>query len=235
MSRLNVPKAWLSNCLASHLRCNEIEANANYSCPTRLIQISNDTLHLVCLPPDTRVTYVALSHCWGKHQPITTTTGNIEAQKASIPIESMPKTFQDAIVTTKEFGIEFIWIDSLCIIQDSPSDWEYEAARMASVYSGATCTIAAVWGMNGTCGCFRDHCPTLRISIDEQRIVGTHITHRAHEMYLRPQPKSQKYLREAVLNTRAWTLQEIVLSRRVILFAEDQNVLALHLTLRVRG
>ncbi|KAH4111796.1 hypothetical protein HBI46_095720 [Parastagonospora nodorum] len=134
----------------------------------------------------------------------------------------MPKTFQDAIVTTKEFGIEFIWIDSLCIIQDSPSDWEYEAARMASVYSGATCTIAAVWGMNGTCGCFRDHCPTLRISIDEQRIIGTHITHRAHEMYLRPPLKSRKYLREAVLNTHAWTLQEIVLSRRIILFAEDQ-------------
>ena len=134
----------------------------------------------------------------------------------------MPKTFQDAIVTTKEFGIEFIWIDSLCIIQDSPSDWAYEAARMASVYSGATCTIAAVWGMNGTCGCFRDHCPTLRISIDEQRVIGTYITHRTHEMYLRPQPKSQKYLREAALNTRAWTLQEIVLSRRIILFAEDQ-------------
>jgi hypothetical protein len=134
----------------------------------------------------------------------------------------MPKTFRDAIVITKELGIQYIWIDSLCIIQDSASDWAYEASRMASVYLGALVTIAAVWGSNGICGCFHDHQPSLRISIDEKRKNGTHITNSTHHMFLRPHPESRRYLAEAILNTRGWTLQEIVLSRRTIFFARDQ-------------
>jgi hypothetical protein len=134
----------------------------------------------------------------------------------------MPKTFRDAIMVTKELGIQYIWIDSLCIIQDSASDWAYEAARMASVYIGALFTIAAAWAPNGTFGCFHAHQPSLRISIDEQRKTGTHSVHTTHQMYLRPVPQGRKDLGEAILNTRAWTLQEIVLSRRTLFFAKDQ-------------
>ncbi|KAF1845056.1 HET-domain-containing protein [Cucurbitaria berberidis CBS 394.84] len=222
ISRLTLSKTWLSNCLANHGQCKTLEAQTSYGCPTRLIDVSSETPHLVSFPPGTNVEYVALSHCWGRHQPITTTEGNIMRHGSAIPLSSMPKTFRDAIMITKELEIQYIWIDSLCIIQDSVSDWEHEAAQMASVYLGALFAVAAVWGTDGTCGCFHDHQPSLRISIDEKRKTDTHITEETHHMYLRPFPEGKRHLAEAVLNTRAWTLQEIVLSRRTIFFAEDQ-------------
>jgi hypothetical protein len=87
--------------------------------------------------------YVALSHCWGGSTPIMTTKNNLEqfiANKIPVPL---PKTFDDAVVTTRALGIRYLWIDSLCIIQDSPEDWSDQAPRMASIYGNAHVVIAA--------------------------------------------------------------------------------------------
>ena len=56
-------------------------------------------------------------------------------------LEGMPALFQDAIITTWKLGIQYLWIDSLCIIQNSKEDWEAESAKMGSVYRNAYCTI----------------------------------------------------------------------------------------------
>ncbi|KAL9107667.1 MAG: hypothetical protein Q9227_007474 [Pyrenula ochraceoflavens] len=60
-----------------------------------------------------------------------------------VPVEELTKTFRDAIEITRSFGLEYLWIDSLCIIQDSHSDWEHESMMMSSVYGGSTINIAA--------------------------------------------------------------------------------------------
>ncbi|KAF2739644.1 hypothetical protein EJ04DRAFT_420881, partial [Polyplosphaeria fusca] len=88
--------------------------------------------------------YTTLSHRWGSSQPLRTLTSNIESLSQSIPLSSLPPTFLDAMRLTLSLDIHHIWIDSLCIIQDSPSDWSSEAARMSSVYSHSTLNIAAV-------------------------------------------------------------------------------------------
>jgi hypothetical protein len=139
----------------------------------------------------------------------------------AIQMAAMPKTYRDAIQITRKLGIQYIWIDSLCILQDDPKDWEQEAARMASVYEGAQVTIAAAWGKNGDSGCFHDYHPSMVIELQE-RGNSKGYTKGTTRLYLRPYPKERKYLGDASLNSRAWTLQEIILSRRVIFFAEDQ-------------
>jgi hypothetical protein len=142
---------------------------------------------------------------------VKTTTKTLESHLSGIQPESMPKTFQQAVEVTKKLGISYLWIDSLCIVQDDNQDWEWEASMMASVYENADITIAAAWGVDSRAGCFKDHHRPLIIEGD-----------RGIKLYFRPLPDLRRYLGRAHLNTRAWTLQENVLARRTIVFAEDQ-------------
>lgn len=70
--------------------------------------------------------------------------------RAYIPWDKLPSTFQDAITVTRRLGIAYIWIDSLCIVQDDAQDWEREAAKMALIFESAYLTIAATAAPNGT-------------------------------------------------------------------------------------
>ncbi|PMD40578.1 HET-domain-containing protein [Hyaloscypha variabilis F] len=100
--------------------------------------------------------YATLSHCWGRSQFLTLKTSNIEQFKVAIPPEALSKTFRDAISVTKALGLSYIWIDSLCIIQDNDEDWKIESRSMASVYGGSTINIAAASATDGSKGCFFD-------------------------------------------------------------------------------
>ncbi|KAK0649894.1 heterokaryon incompatibility protein-domain-containing protein [Cercophora newfieldiana] len=95
-----------------------------------------------------------LTHCWGKTQIITTTQSTIAKRLTSIPLKSLSNTFRDAILLTRRLGIPYIWIDSLCIIQDSRRDWEIESAKMSEIYSNAHLTLAATHSPNGNGGLF---------------------------------------------------------------------------------
>lgn len=94
-----------------------------------------------------RSAFVALSHRWGtkhvEYKSLSTTSANFRAHCHEIPLDSLPKTFRDAVLVTRGLGLRFLWIDSLCIIQDSKEDWDFEASRMAKVYNNAYLTIAA--------------------------------------------------------------------------------------------
>lgn len=76
---------------------------------------------------------------------------------AGIKVKRLPRSFQDAIRITQALGVQYIWIDSLCIIQDSPEmvDWRKEAPRMAEVYGNSYCNIAASNARNSREGLFR--------------------------------------------------------------------------------
>jgi hypothetical protein len=76
---------------------------------------------------------MALSHCWGTSTPIITTCDTINDRMKGIKFEEMTKTFQDAVSVTRNLGIQYLCIDSLCIVQGDQQDWEREASRMADV------------------------------------------------------------------------------------------------------
>ena len=84
-------------------------------------------------PPRPR--YLALSHCWGSSGvPVMTTVENLKSFLSSIPFESLPRSFRDATTITREMGFRYLWIDSLCIIQDDRDDWKREVRVRKSLF-----------------------------------------------------------------------------------------------------
>ena len=68
---------------------------------------------------------------------------NLTRRIESINMTDIPKTFQDAVLITRKLGYRYLWIDSLCIIQDSASDWQIESVKMADIYFNAVVNISA--------------------------------------------------------------------------------------------
>lgn len=87
--------------------------------------------------------YATLSHCWGApdNPPLRTTTENIDEMSKIIPFDILPSNYQDAVTVCRSLDIPYIWIDSLCIIQNDKQDWELESPNMAGIYEQAYVTL----------------------------------------------------------------------------------------------
>ncbi|KAL8692931.1 MAG: hypothetical protein Q9218_002132 [Villophora microphyllina] len=153
-------KRWLETCLSSHELCNPKPA----ALPKRLIDITPCRRRelprvletdAMAQDSDIRSSYVCLSHCWGKQPIIRTTKSSLNRHRDGIPWQELPKTFQDAINISLDFNIDYIWIDSLCIVQDDEIDWHEQAGQMASVYQNCLFTIVAIASSDGSGGCYR--------------------------------------------------------------------------------
>lgn len=197
--------------------------------PTRLLhfQASADTEDLMVrlvgtqdLGSSTR--YAALSHRWGEVQPLMLKKELVDAFYRDIPFATMPTTFQDAIKLANTLGIQYIWIDSLCIIQDSKEDWNIEAAHMASVYSQAYVTISATAAKDSSAGLKQDSIlkhpceitPTWAGFDDSE--MPTHTVRLIDRSAFCDQVLSQP------LFSRGWVFQEWILSPRTLHVASDQ-------------
>lgn len=94
------------------------------------------------------------------HQGVyTLTQKDLNLLHNDIPIEKLSKTFQDALFTTLKLGFHFIWIDSLCIIQDLEDDWLKESSQMGRIYKHSSCNIAATGFSDGQHGLFVERDP----------------------------------------------------------------------------
>jgi hypothetical protein len=147
---------WLRTCIESHVQCN-CNRTSQYS-PTRIIDVGG--LKLGQRPrilQDTVLSepYVALSHRWGVQGLPITTCKNLAGRGEGFDLAELSRTMRDAIDIVLALGYRYLWIDALCIIQDSPNDWLSEASKMSSVFSGAVVTIAVADAENHTQGIFR--------------------------------------------------------------------------------
>lgn len=159
--------------------------------------------------------YTALSYCWGSsgktHRPYLTTTKTLQKYLLELPWDLLPKTLKDAILLTRAIGVRYIWIDSLCIIQDSKADWEKEAARMGTVYAQARLVIAATAGADAETGLF-----PLQRYIHHPRKTPRSL----HFSKLLRESKSLQH--DLPLFTRGWAAQEWVLARRVVFWTHGR-------------
>lgn len=155
---------------------------------------------------------MTLSHCWGKRQIITTTVENLEAHKQAIPISALSRTFQDAIAVTQSMGFRYLWIDSLCIIQDSPEDWATESEKMHQIYRNAEFCVSAVGAFDGTFGLFPPGTKMPRPCEMNMSFVN------GKPIFL---TSNKSTTAQGPLFDRAWVLQEQSLSIRSLQFAAD--------------
>ncbi|KAH7039478.1 heterokaryon incompatibility protein-domain-containing protein, partial [Macrophomina phaseolina] len=201
---------WLEACNKDH-KC--LRSKQNFM-PLRLIQInSRDPLRRITVVHCTRaVHYAALSYCWGGSLRFKTTSHSLASVQAGIPSEVLPQTVQDAVSVALELGLQYLWVDSLCIVQDDEDEMTDQIAQMAKIFEGAYITIAASQAARSSDG-------FLSLRNPFSLVCRVKIAHRNGEnlKYGVGRPASHSFGKQP-LASRAWTLQEIFLSRRILSF-----------------
>jgi hypothetical protein len=214
----------LDECRALHPNCNIGRVTAWL--PTRLVAIGapGQPPHLVLgqsIP--TESVYVTLSHCWGVRRTIELRQDLLAAFFQEIPLVDIPKTYRDAMDVARSLDIWFIWIDSLCIIQDSPDDWTPECSAMCNVYRNGLCNIAAVESPDSEGGCFRQRDAALLEPLVIQSSWGplSGLLHKngLWRWVFQSTPRLiYQELDSSALHQRGWVLQERILSPRTLHF-----------------
>lgn len=205
-------KMWLDDCCKEHEACRMKQERL----PTRLVCVESNTIRLVISETLQKAPrYATLSYCWGHDPFIKLSRDNLAAFFEEIPWDTLPPTFQDAIQAVRKLGLQYIWIDALCIIQE-PQDWAIEAGHMHSVYSGAFVSLAASDAQNVYRGFLRR--PQLHNGGFYSRVMSNSLCEIRRFF---PSGVYYRTISEAHLSSRAWAFQEKLLPARTIHFGES--------------
>ncbi|PNP41989.1 hypothetical protein TGAMA5MH_06168 [Trichoderma gamsii] len=194
--------------------------------PTRLLHLTNDSPEPMArlidganTSLDVNTPYIALSHSWGNTMPIQLIASRLSEFTNGIAFKDLPATFRQSAELALELGVKYLWIDSLCIVQDSASDWLHEAQRMASVYAFSHLTIAASASKNPTTGLSPSPRPRTVIVrpswkgfIQEWGLQPGQTLRITNPWY----EEFKNTIVSAPLNRRGWTYQEYALAPRVL-------------------
>jgi hypothetical protein len=217
----NTPKTYdlvmsrISKCLETH-SFQQGGSSVKSFRPTRLLHVSccadkYDTA-LVTSAQSDYVDYVALSYCWGGDQLHKTTKARIQSINSGILYSELPATLQDAVKVTLGLGYNYLWVDSLCIIQDDEADKTREIATMPSIYNNAVVTNAAMTASSASKGFLhlrKTKRPIIR-TVALRDALGQTLTLSMVEV------DRSEYTETSPLDTRAWAMQEALLSARIL-------------------
>lgn len=220
-SVLDTTRSWLNYCGHRHRFCRQ---GAEPELPRRAIDVSGEKPRLHVSADGETGEYVCLSHRWGPPEAILKSEkATVEERMREIPLSILPPTFRDAVDFTRRIGYRYLWIDSLCIIQDDPSDWEQEAAKMGLYYENSVLTLSVLQGHDPQAGCAWDAyaLATTSITVGDCKIwcreIDSPVSH-AQWQALKPDTP------EDILFTRGWTLQESLLAPRLLFFTRRQAI-----------
>lgn len=228
---------WHRQCSESHTKCRDFPnlVAPDGQLPSRLLDVSNDKVRLECnvkdLPPG--LAFTTLSHMWGPDpslcpQLLSTT---IDAYSTDIPLTDLPGKYVNAVRITRALGFRYVWIDSLCIIQDSKEDWEREAVKMAAVYGRSSCNISYTFppAAEAEGKHLRDPRVFLpcQVTLSQEGrrpsrgLSGSLIIQHLHG-HIRPSWSPTVYKRVWPLLSRGWVFQERLLCPRTVYYGQDR-------------
>ncbi|KAI1279987.1 heterokaryon incompatibility protein-domain-containing protein [Xylaria sp. FL0933] len=209
--------SWLNNCQEHH-KCKTMLGEM----PARLIEITgtSETISLRLRQTEElgRVAFAALSYCWGGEQPMKCISSNVVSYRTAIPFEEQSQTIKDAVKICQAIGLQYLWIDALCIIQDDPNDKSVEIAKMPSIYGTATITIVAARSSSAAEGFLGERFPGPR--------KGAVVSYRCMDGTLGSitlVKLGDEFEPAEPIDERGWTLQERLLSPRIIEIGSRQT------------
>lgn len=224
-SSMVLAKKWIETCSATHGSCAKRSAGT-FNMPTRLLEVSNaedksngvvmlvESRSLVGVSGDAApLQYATLSHRWNPSYNYSTVTSNLEKHVTQgMHISLLPKTLAEACITARRLGLQYIWIDSLCIIQDSTADKAVEIPRMADYYQDAEVNLAASTESLGGLWSDRDGVATRPFSVT----VTVELPEKTKQVVLELAPLLRA--NKSYLDYRGWILQERIFPRRTLFF-----------------
>ncbi|KAK3386525.1 heterokaryon incompatibility protein-domain-containing protein [Podospora didyma] len=236
---VDIVHQWLHACQNTHNHCrlaSALEPGELPLLPDRVIDVGHvgmDTVRLHTNRPGKRGQYLALSHRWvtGPTPAWVTTRRNLGLRHNWFPFRSLASTIVDAIIVTRSLGFRFLWIDSLCILQDLVDDWKVQSAQMATIYANADLTLFADCAKDDQAGFLRKRyvTPSTAVTLPvlgEEEPLTLHLRGNSYEGFdgsLASQfSNNVETGTSAYLSDRGWILQERVLSRRILHFGSDQ-------------
>lgn len=212
---LQTARNWLSTCDSAHV-CRGEESRL----PRRLLEVRDDKVHIY-ESSNEKGRYATLSHRWGTSETmLCTTTTNIARFEKQIQWDLLPRNFQDAIKFVRSLDLDYIWIDSLCIIQDSALDWQEQSAQMAAIYQHSYVTIAAAITAQPSDGFFTKEGDKKHLAY---RTPGN-VTYEGREYPVYCRIELDHRSNELPLYERGWVYQERLLSPRIIHFVGEELV-----------
>ena len=216
---------WMGECLTSHSKCFDIQTltATRDILPLRLLDLAPaldpDLIKLEYTEPlPVHTVYATLSHCWGRNCKTSLTTSSLAQFQTGIDLNTLPRTFQEAVLLTRKLGIRYLWIDALCIVQDSHQDWSRQASLMGDIYANSSLTISATGSSDSDGGLYHSRSP---LSVWPCRITAKWDCFPVDKLVLkRPGWVEERALEP--LSTRGWAFQEWLLSKRTIHLSKDQ-------------
>lgn len=213
----------LQACTQTHRICSD---DTKWRRPARVLDLhwKKDEIRLYDFESGTD-RYACLSHCWGARHEVQTRRSNLELHKEGILTNTLSKTFRDVIKFVSHLGIQFLWIDSLCIVQDDENDRSREMAAMCDIYRGCWICVAATAARDGSDGLFATVPPEFRGA----DLENDHADEGVHFFRKIPHwpslvPNKEETLRLWPLLTRAWVFQERRLAPRVLHFTSHELI-----------
>ncbi|KAH6714640.1 heterokaryon incompatibility protein-domain-containing protein [Leptodontidium sp. MPI-SDFR-AT-0119] len=213
-------KGWLETCLKNHPECRTVA----HQMPSRLVFLDENRARLI----DTSILqnkplYATLSHCWGTKKILQLTRNNMTDRRIEIPEVELSQTFKDALHIIRQLGFAYIWIDSLCIVQDWPEDWCAEASKMSGVYGGSALNIAASAANDGSVGCFFSREDQTLRRLSRHRIqIPVGVPARDTWVDCLDATIFRSCVEQSPLASRSWAFQERFLAPRTIHFTKWQ-------------
>ncbi|KAL9085798.1 MAG: hypothetical protein Q9165_007430 [Trypethelium subeluteriae] len=220
-------QSWLTLCTKAHGRMCSRRGQAASRLPHDRFRVIDVEKGIIVIP--TRlIKYFALSYVWGEPLMDQTmprlkranTFRDRNGSRSAILPKGLPATIEDAMTIVRRVGfpqqIKYLWVDALCIVQDDEKDRNIQVHNMDAIFSCAYVTIAVGSGLHANAGI-----PGVSIgrALGDQHIE----TVKGFDLAI-PLPKYHAIQNNACLkwNERAWTLQEKLLSKRLLLFTDDQ-------------